>query len=101
MIIYNVTTKVIHSISEEWLNWIRDEHIPDILATKCFTNAVVLHLIEADDEEGKTYAVQYHAESRALYNRYIEKYADAMRKEGLDKWGDKTISFRTLMQIVN
>jgi len=101
MFIYNVTTKVLHQITSDWVKWIQSEHIPEILTTGCFTDATVLHLIEADDEEGATYAVQYHAESRALYNRYIEKYADGMRKRAMDKWGDKTISFRTLMQIVN
>jgi len=101
MIIYNVTTKVAHSIAAEWLEWIKNEHIPELISTGCFTHAVVLQLVESDDEEGTNYAVQYHAESKAFYNKYMEKFADAMRKKSIDKWGDKTISFRTLMQVVN
>ena len=101
MIIYNVTTKVSHAIAADWLAWLKAEHIPDLVNTGCFTHAVILHLVEADDEEGITYAVQYHAESRALYNRYMEQFAAAMRKKALDKWGDKVISFRTLMQLVH
>lgn len=101
MIIYNVTTKVSHPVAAAWLEWIKTEHIPDLVSTGCFTHAVILHLTEADDGEGQTYAVQYHAESRALYNRYIEQYADEMRKKAITRWGDQVISFRTLMQVVD
>jgi len=101
MIIYNVTIKVTHSIADDWLVWLRDEHIPDILNTGCFTDARVLRLMEVDESDGPTYAVQYHAESKALYNRYIQEYATGMRNKGMDKWGDKFVAFRSVMQIVH
>ena len=101
MIIYNVTIKVSHNIAKEWLSWLKEEHIPDLINTGCFTHATILHLVESDDEEGVTYAVQYHTQSRELYEHYIEKYATDMRKKGHDKWGDQFIAFRTLMEVVN
>jgi hypothetical protein len=101
MIIYNVTIKVSHSIAKEWLQWLKEEHIPELLNTGCFSNATILHLIDSDDEEGITYAVQYHAPTREHYNRYIEDHSTTMRQKGHDKWGDKFIAFRTLMQVVN
>ncbi len=100
-IIYNVTTKVDHRIAGEWLSWLKEEHIPDIISTGCFTNAVILRLIEVDETEGPTYAIQYHAASKALYNRYIETFAETMRKKATEKWGDKFISFRSVLQVVN
>lgn len=101
MFIYNVTNKVNHSIAMLWLHWLKEEHIPDIINTGCFTQAVILHLLEADDEEGITYAVQYHCENKSMYNRYIENYADDMRKKAIDKWGNKFIAFRSVMQVVH
>ncbi len=101
MFIYNVTTKIDHSIQLAWLQWIQEEHIPDIINTGCFTKATILHLLEVDDSEGPTYAVQYSAESKALYNRYIEKFAAAMRQKAMDKWGNKFISFRSVMQVIH
>ena len=101
MIIYNVTIKVEHTIAASWLKWLKEEHIPDIISTGCFTQATVLHLIETDDSEGVTYAVQYQADNKDLYNQYIEKFANGMRKKGADKWGNQFIAFRTAMEVVH
>ena len=101
MIIYNVTIKVEHAIASEWLTWLKEEHIPEIIATGCFTKATILHLIETDDSEGTTYAVQYHALTKVMYNQYIEQFADNMRKKGADKWGNRFIAFRTVMEVVH
>lgn len=101
MIVYNVTTKVTTAIQQQWLQWIKEEHIPDIISTGCFTHATVLQLMEVDDSEGPTFAVQYFAESKALYNNYIEKHAAAMRQKAFDKWGNQFIAFRSLMQVIH
>jgi len=100
MIIYNVTIKINHSIVTEWLSWMNQEHIPEMIATGCFTHATFLQLLETDESEGLTFAVQYHAKSKSDYNRYIENYAPVMRKKSTDRWGDQFIAFRTVMQIV-
>lgn len=100
MIVYNVTTKIDSSIKSDWLAWIKSEHIPDILNTGCFTNARTFQLLETDDTEGPTYTIQYFAESKSLYNLYIEKFAPVMREKAMIKWGNKFISFRSLMQVV-
>lgn len=101
MILYNVTIKVHISIQQDWIKWLKEEHVKDILATECFTHYKVLQLLEIDNSEGPTYAIQYFAESKALYNRYIEKYAEKMRTKSYEKWGDKFIAFRSVMQIVD
>jgi hypothetical protein len=101
MYIYNVTIKVREDIQSLWMEWLQQEHIPEVLATGCFYNATILRLLEIDDSEGPTYAIQYKAESKASYNQYIEIYAEALRQKSFDKWGDAFIAFRSVMQVVN
>jgi hypothetical protein len=101
MFIYNVTIKVLHEISSEWLIWLKEEHLPEVLATGCFTSATIHRLLEVDDSEGPTYTVQYKAESKAAYNLYIDKHAGVLREKSYKKWGDKFIAFRSVMQVVN
>jgi hypothetical protein len=45
--------------------------------------------------------VQYHAEAKADYNRYIELHATALRNDTIQKWGNQIIAFRSIMQVVN
>jgi len=99
-IIYNVTIKLESSIANEWIHWLLNEHIPDVIETNCFYTSRVVKILELDESEGPTYAIQYHAESRSDYNRYIEIYADTMRKKSFDKWGNKFFAFRSVMEIV-
>ena len=99
-IIYNVTVKVENSIADDWLKWLTQEHAPQIIATNCFKKFTVLKLLEQDDAEGITYAVQYFADNMQNYERYIAEFADRFRKESIDKWGQKFIAFRTLMQVM-
>lgn len=98
MIIYNVTVKVELPIATAWLDWLQKEHIPEVIATGCFTHANVLHLFEQDDEEGITYAIQYHTLSPDLYDKYIGEFAATMRKKAIDKWGDRFIAYRSVMK---
>lgn len=101
MLIYNVTLKVDHRIHEPWLQWMQTEHIPDVMKTGCFEKYQVLRLLDIDDTEGPTYAVQYYAISNAQYNRYLELHAPRLRKEVVQKWGEQLIAFRTLMEVVD
>ncbi|MCH5715253.1 DUF4286 family protein [Niabella hibiscisoli] len=100
-LIYNITNKVSHHIHSEWLAWMKTHHIPAVLATGCFLKAVLLRLKGVDDEEGPTYAVQYHAASEADYERYLSDFSTGLRQESLNKWGDQFIAFRTIMEVVN
>lgn len=101
MFIYNVTLKIDHGIQADWLQWMNEQHIPAVMNTGCFEKFVFVRLLDTDETEGPTYAVQYYALSRAQYNRYIELYADKLRKEATSRWGDRFVAFRTLMEVVN
>lgn len=100
MFIYNVTTNVSWAIYDDWLEWMRQEHMPDVLKTGCFINYQLLKLHEQDETEGPIYVAQYFAESKALYNRYIELYANDFRKVISEKWGENIYAFRTLLEVV-
>jgi hypothetical protein len=100
MIIYNVTVKVHASIAAQWLQWMVEEHAPEIIATHCFTDYNVVKLLEVDDSEGPTYAIQYRADSMEDYQRYIDVYGNTLRQKSFDKWGNAFVAFRTLMQVV-
>jgi hypothetical protein len=101
MIIYNVTTHVSHSVKELWIEWMKKKHIPEIMNKGCFTKYQLVELLEVDETEGKTYAVQFYAESRLLYDNYVELHAPGLREDSLKAWGQNVISFRSVMKVID
>jgi hypothetical protein len=99
-VIYNVTIKVDQRIAVQWLAWLLKEHIPAIISTGCFTSYKVVRLLEIDEAEGPTYAVQYFAPDLAEYTRYIRDHAPALRQDSINKWGEAFIAFRSLMEVI-
>jgi hypothetical protein len=100
MILYNITYMVAHDIHDEWISWMKSEHIPEMMSTGLFERNQVLKLLEVDEQEGITYAAQFYAASAENYNTYITNNAPALRLKANQKWGDKVLGYRTLMEIV-
>lgn len=98
MIIYNVTVKVTPQIAGEWLQWMKEQHINEMVATGLFTDARISRLLEQDETEGSTYIVQYFCESIADYETYVSQHSSALREKGLRKFGGQMIAFRTIME---
>jgi Domain of unknown function (DUF4286) len=100
MIVYNITMKVNHDIVNEWIEWQKQEHIPEIMATKMFDDYKMYRLLEHDDEEGSTFTVQYFASSIEKYHEYISSFAPALRDKAFAKWGNQFTGFRSVMKLV-
>ena len=100
MFVYNITLKIDPKIEKEWINWQKEEHIPEVMSTKLFSEYKFFHLLEQDETDGITYIVQYFISSLENYDQYIEKFAPLLRKKFNEKWGDRVISFRTIMELV-
>jgi hypothetical protein len=100
MIIYNVTIKVDWPVHDRWLRWMKEETIPDIMATKLFYHYQFVRLLQVDEQDGPTYAVQYYAHSMEDYNRYIKEEAPVQHQLAAAAWGMQYIAFGTVMKAV-
>lgn len=99
-LVYNVTIKVSPDVREGWVSWMRDIHIPEVMATACFKSFRFLHLEGYDDEEGFTYAIQYTCPSQDLFEIYQREHAPGMQKKHQVEFDGKFVAFRTILQIV-
>jgi len=101
MFIYNVTVQVDKAISLLWLNWLQQEHIPELMSTGCFSHYQVVKLLDVDESEAITYAIQYYSASRELIEKYLNEYAADTRNKTVAKWKDRFVAFRTIMEVIN
>ena len=100
MIIYNITFKVDHESVESWMEWQKQIHIPEVIATGCFYDHRFYELLEHEEEDGKTFVIQFYANSKNDYDHYLKNFAPEMKQKSAAKWNDHVISFRTLLQHV-
>lgn len=87
-------------IEQEWLRWMREEHIPEVLATQQFQSASLLSLQEPVDDDGLTFIAQYKTDQEEKYQHYLEHFAPALREKGLEKFGNQFIAFRTFLKML-
>jgi hypothetical protein len=100
MIIYNVTVKVDLNVHDLWLRWIKDEHIPRVLETGCFIQNKMYRVLQEDETDGITYAIQYFTDNISNYFDYQNNFAAKLQKEGLDLFPGKYTAFRTILKEV-
>lgn len=102
MILYNVNCHMDQAMATEWLEWMQEVHIPEVMATGCFLSFRILKVLtNANDDEGVNYSIQYDAASMADYERYREQFAPAMQQQTKARYGERVLAFRTLLEVVS
>ena len=98
-ILYNVTVKVDEAIHLEWLDWMKQKHIPDVMRTGCFESYRIMRILGDDNEHGVTFAMQYISPDKEAFKTYQKEFAKTFQQEHADTFKDRYAAFRTLMQI--
>ena len=97
MILYNVTVAVDQSIQEDWLVWMKNEHIPRVMSTGMFIESRMFKVL-LEKEDAITYAVQYTAKSIADLQQYLARFAPQLQQESIDRYPNKIGAFRTVLE---
>ena len=100
MIVYNVTINVDADVAEEWLRWMKEVHIPDVMATGLFLDNRIMRIL-AEEEGGLSYAIQYTCADMATYERYKEQHAPRLQAETQKRYRGRFAAFRTLLEVVH
>ncbi len=101
MILYNVTVNIDDDVREEWITWMKTKHIPDVLATGQFIDHRFYKLIEEVQNGGTTYSIQFFAQSMREIDHYLANFATRLRDDHLQKFKDKHVAFRTVLESVD
>ena len=100
MYIYNVTINIEKSVQEEWLRWMQEKHIPEMLATGKFFEAKMCQVM-VEEAQGVTYSIQYTTDSKETLEKYYQENAEQLRKDGLLLFKEKFVAFRTELMVIN
>jgi len=100
MILYNVTVKIEKSVEEEWLEWMKTVHIPDVMNTGLFIRYQICRLL-IEEEDGSTYSFQYTCADMSSFERYQQEHARVLQADHTRRYKDRFVAFRTMMEVVD
>ena len=101
MILYNVTVNIDSDVEQDWITWMKETHIPEVMDTGYFMEYRMLKMLtEEEDETGTTYAIQYMADTLAQLEEYLNKVAPKLQKASIIRYGTKMAAFRTVLEEV-
>lgn len=100
MILYNVTVNVEEDVHDRWLVWMKEEHLPMVMATGKFIRFSMYKILDRQQgETGVTYSIQYLAENISDYEDYRDNHAPALQAETQKYFGGSFVAFRTVLQL--
>jgi hypothetical protein len=97
MILYNVTVAVDDKIHDDWLAWMKNIHIPEVMNTGRFKDYKMFKVL-LNKEEGTSYAIQYFADNMAELQLYQALHAQELQSRHTRQFGDGAVSFRTVLE---
>lgn len=100
MYIYNVTVNIDADVHDEWLKYMKETHIPDVMNTGCFTENKIVKVLNVDDV-GHTYSFQYTFNEMEDIERYQKDFAPGLQADVKKRYADKFAAFRTLLEIID
>jgi Domain of unknown function (DUF4286) len=97
MIIYNVTLAVEEAVLNEWLPWMINEHIPEVMATGKFVD-YKMYKVLLEKENSITYSVQYFAENLTQVQLYLAQHAPELQAKHHERFASEVVAFRTVLE---
>ncbi len=97
MFVYSVTVGIDQDIEFEWVQWMKEEHIPLVMATGLFIKHKMFRVL-SQEENNISYSIQYYSESLNDIENYLENHAQDLIQHHNDRYKNKHVAFRVLLE---
>jgi hypothetical protein len=100
MYLYNVTIGIDKESESEWLDYMRNTYIPDVMATGMFTQARMYRVLHDNEDNTTSYSVQYLTTSIEKVQQFLEQYGPPIIDAHRNRFRNKHVAFMTLLEEV-
>lgn len=98
---YRVSVQVDAAVAAEWLEWMQATHIPDVLATGCFTGCTVTRQVEPVASRGReSFLLEYGLVSLERFAEYEARFAAALRQAHTARFAGRFDASRSLGEVI-
>jgi hypothetical protein len=100
MLLFNETIGIDKEIEDEWLQWMKEKHIPEVLKTGMFISFKMYKVLHEQDDGTISYSVQFFAKTIDHIQQYLEVFAPALVEQHRQRFVNRHVAFRTLLEEV-
>ena len=100
MLLYNITVGIDKDIEETWLDWIKENFLPRIMATGLFSDSKVYKILHDEGDGSISYSIQLFSERIQNVNYYLQAHAPDLIEEHRQKFLNQHVVFQTLLEEV-
>ena len=98
MILFNITVNISHAAEKEWLKYMKETHIPAIMASGLPVETKLLRLLTEIENEGATYTNQFIFRTMEDFMAYQTEFQADLQERHHEKFNGQYVSFRTLLE---
>ena len=98
--LYVVFVAIDRDLADDWAAWMRDTHIPDVLETGCFADALMVRDEATDSEARLGFRFMYRAHDAAALQRYQADHAAALQADHTTRYAGSFDARRELLPVV-
>jgi len=99
MIVYNETFIVEPGVYNEWLTYMRETHIPGVMATGYFGTYKILNVIDSPNE-GVTTCIQYNTDTEEKFAKFYNEHLHKLHASHQQLYENKFVLYNTLMETI-
>lgn len=100
MLLYNVTIGIDKGSEAEWLQFMKEKHIPDVMNTGLFVDFKMYKVLHDQEDDTISYSIQYFARRIEDVQQYLEVFAPVLIEAHRKKFDNRHVAFRTLLEEV-
>lgn len=100
MLLYNETVGIDKEVEQAWLLWMRETYLPSMMATGMFIDSKIYRILHDNEDGTISYSIQYFSPSIDHIQKYLDEYAPQIGEAHRQKFANKHVIFRTLLEQV-
>ena len=98
-LLYNITMNVENNIEDQWLEWMKTEHLSRVMETGHFVDYKFFRIFSSEPE-GVSYSIQFFANTMKDVQLFEGTKAPSIDADLSAKFGSKVVFFKTLLEEV-
>lgn len=101
MLIFNTTYQVTTNHTDNWIQWIKTEHIPFMLQSEVFIEPQITKIVGSEDETGTSFSVQFKINDMDALVLWHNQYATIFQDKVSSKFGTEVVFFSTVLELLD